>query len=137
VIELVDGSVWHIKRKRDRHTVRHWSMRDDIIVESFQFLGCKTYKLVNYSREESVEAILSLDECYEGRASHWISRIDRTRGVMELEDGTVWNINAAIYEDWSENDGVILGLSHENSGFSLYMIINARTMQHIPVTTLR
>jgi len=137
LIELVDGSIWHIKHKRDRRLVKQWNMRDDIIVENVPGTRWKTYRLTNYSKGESVEAALSLGNKYEGKAARWVVRIDGVRGIVELNDGSLWSVTETPSDDWRENDPVILGLSKNIGGSSLYMMINTRTMRHVSAITFR
>lgn len=70
VIELVDGSVWHVSSKSDRRKVRRWNYSDDIMIESSQYFIWTTYRLINFTRNESIEASMTVGPINERKASH-------------------------------------------------------------------
>lgn len=137
VIELVDGSVWHVQKKKDRRKVRSWTLWDSVVIESSQFLGWPSYSLVNYTRGESVGVTMTQGSIYEGHASHWVTQVDPARRILVLEDGSRWSFVEASFGDWREEDAVVLGLSKDAGGQYVYMLINTRTLKHSLAINIR
>lgn len=126
LIELDDGSVWEV-RHRDRRSVKRWAPGDLIVIETGQFFSWSTYKLVNYSRHESVDVELSMNQGWGGRSSHWIVEVNPIQGYLRLEDGSIWRMSASELAQWRVNDDVILGLSKDwFSDQYTYVLINPR-----------
>lgn len=137
MIELVDGSVWQIDRKRDRRKVRTWSLWDHVAIESSQFFIWTTFNLVNYTRGESAEVSMTSGPTYEGSASHWVAQCDERGRYVVLEDGSTWSFLKPSFEDWRANDAVVLGLAKDSSGGYVYMLINTRTQKHSLAINMR
>jgi hypothetical protein len=124
-IQLDNGSSWAV-RHRDRGTVRQWNTGDAIVIETGRFFSWSTYKLVNYTRNVSVDVELNDPVC-NGIMSHWVAEVNPFEGYLRLQDGSVWRMSTNELLNWQVNDDVIIALSKNFfSSSSSYVLINPR-----------
>lgn len=125
-IELNDGSLWKV-RHRNRKAVKKWNAGDAILIETGGFFSWYTYKLVNYSRNESVDAELSLMQGWQGRSAHHIIEVNPFDGYVRLEDGTIWRMSGRELADWHVHDDVIIAVNKDwfSQRYS-YVLVNPR-----------
>jgi len=133
-IELTDGSVWKV-RHRDRSKVKKWRSSDTIVIETANFFSWYAYNLVNYTRNESVDVELHLNDDRIGGTSHWIVEVNPYMGYVRLENGSVWRMSTSELVNWSQNDDVIIGLSKDwfSSRYD-YILINPRAQGRFTAT---
>lgn len=129
-LQLEDGSRWRV-RHRHQSVVRRWNKADSVVIETGKIFTWSAYKLVNYSRSETVD--VELEERYQsGLLSRWIAQMDPNSGSLKLQDGSLWRMNTSELASWREGDDVIIAVSKDwFSSHSSYVLINPRAKNRL------
>ena len=110
-VVLRDGSAWNVQGY-DKAIVSEWMKEDEIQIyaSSKLFVGKYQYKLYNTLTGEEVRVQLVEGPYVGGRRTHYIADIDYYDDIVELDDGTEWEIRDV--SSWDIGQVVIIG-SHE------------------------
>ncbi|MGZ3632920.1 MAG: hypothetical protein ACXWM7_01145 [Parachlamydiaceae bacterium] len=133
-LSLDNGSHWKI-RHRDLSTCKNWKKGDCILIEAGKFFSWSTYKLVNHTRHESIDAEL-YTPIREGSLAHWIIAIHPCEGSLQLQDHSTWKINSSDLAEWAVGDDVMIGITKNwfSNDYS-YLLINPRTQNRLIVSS--
>lgn len=119
-VELEDGSLWAV-RADDRYKLLNWAPGDEISVTPGSWYSVYKYKFYNATRWESIEVDITDSPILESPYLRVIMDINIQRGYLTLNDGSLWELNAADHKVWNKwiiGDIVIIGTN--DALFSLF-----------------
>lgn len=132
-MRLADGSYWGIN-PGDYHKTHNWIPGDSVIItpNHWYYFSYASYdfRIVNQDTGESVAVNLCVDPSFYGPLTHWIVGFDDIRGLIYLEDDSVWSMSSFdrnITDRWDFNDTIIIGVNDGMfSSTRPNILINAR-----------
>lgn len=97
-IELEDKSIWEV-HGWDTAKLKRWNLTHTIVIAPNKNIftkGSYPYKLINLDTKEVAKAKMKftpvLNDPNVDIYVHWIEDIDYIKGLIRLEDGSLWNI---------------------------------------------
>ena len=119
--QFEDGSQWKVDPSY-RSVLRSWRTNDHlfVLVNSYWFANTK-YVVRNARTQSEIEVNLNLGPFKDSPYTKTIVSIDRHRGEILLEDGSmnrsVWRIDQtdlSTIRNWKQGNAVIIGKNEEN-----------------------
>ncbi len=125
-VELMDGSIWHI-RDCCRHCVRNWFPGDALaIAPNDAWFSSYPFKLVNMDSGCKAEAHMKWGPFVGGPYMRWILAIDYYNQEIWLNDGTHWcatSMDSSIFRQFLPDDTIIVGINQDWQAYRLPNIL--------------
>lgn len=141
VVELEDQSIWQV-HSWDVSKVKNWKRHHEIVIAPNKNIFTRwfyPYKFVNLHTHDVAKAKMKLSPVFNDPKVdiyvHWVQEIDYVRGLIRLEDGTLWNISISdsdVMREFIPFDVVIIGTNDGwFRGSNPNILINVRSKKYV------
>lgn len=141
LIEFEDQSIWEV-HSWDGSKVKHWKRHHEVVIAPNKNIFTRwsyPYKFINLNTHDVAKAKMNFSPVFSDPNVdiyvHWIQEIDYFKGLIRLEDGTLWNIfisDSNILEEFIPFDVVIIGTNDGwFRGSNPNILINVRVKKYI------
>jgi|GEM_PF-6940330 len=129
-VTIEDGSVWKVKNS-DLYRLLNWQPNDFMfITQNKSWFSSYSYRLINHTTKESVEAFLYEGPVINGEFTNFVFAMDLDVGEIVFDDNTVWDLCEAdysTYRNWAINDTIIIGINTGWRSEYTHILINVNT----------
>lgn len=119
IMQLTDSSKWFVTNHK-RIMVTHWKKSDEIFIKPAhsaiwpQVLISYKYVLYNRTKNEVAEVALKSPPLPMGVETRVIQHIEPYQRLVQLSDGTVWQIDPSDtnFQDWRQGHRLMIGVNN-------------------------
>jgi len=115
----------------DLDKLPNWKANEFILVtQNRNWFSRYLYRIINHSRQESVEVYLHEKPEIDGEHSHSIFAMNFDKGKVVLNNTTVWELYQTdyyTYRNWAINDLIIIGINTGWGSEYTHILINVDT----------
>lgn len=127
---LDDCSVWRVN-PTDLNKFPNWKAGDFLLItQNRNWFSHYNYRIINHSRQESMEAYLHEKPDINGKHSHSIFAMNFDNGKLVFKNNSVWELcqsDYSTYRNWAINDLIIVGINTGWQSDYTHILINIDT----------
>lgn len=137
MVELSDGSLWHVRNKEAQEVVNDvsqmWHSGDEIRIDTRQPREFQGNFILKNVRNHTVFLADLSSKCSNPSNAYYIERLDDNGYALLTKDGMEWSIGwlgSFTSNRWRKGDRILINKSYFHSGED-YIIINTERKNHV------